>query len=163
MLGQIETTGRQALQEVRRLLGVLRTTDDTAVLAPQPGLDQVEELARGMASAGLAVDVSVEDGGGALSPGLDISAYRIVQEALTNVLRHADASRARVRVTHDQELLEIEVTDDGAARVEPAAGTGHGLTGIRERVAVFGGTLEAGPDPQGGWRLVARLHQELTP
>lgn len=163
VLGEIETTGRQALQEVRRLLGVLRTSDDPAALAPRPGLHQLDALARSLAPAGLAVDVVVEGDGAPLSPGLDVSAYRIVQEALTNVLRHAAANRARVRITHDHHLLTIEVTDDGPGRAEPQPGAGHGLAGIRERVAVFGGSMEAGPAPQGGWCLVVRLDAEATP
>jgi signal transduction histidine kinase len=166
VLGQIEATGRQTLQEMRRMLGLLRS-DDTADFTPQPGLAQVDALAERMARSGLEVDVHVEGEPGPVSPGVDISAYRIVQEALTNVLKHADAVRATVRVQHGDGGLEIEVTDDGTAQptrgTSPGNGQGHGLTGMRERVALYGGSLEAGPAPAGGWRLVARLPKEVEP
>lgn len=157
VLDQIEVTGRQTLQEMRRMLGLLRS-DDTVDFTPQPGLAQVGALAERMAGSGLDVDVRVEGAPGPVSPGVDISAYRIVQEALTNVLKHGEAGRATVRVQHRDDGLEIEVTDDGTAR--PAQGHGHGLTGMRERVALYGGSLEAGPAPSGGWRLLARLPNE---
>ncbi len=163
VLGQIELTGRQTMHEMRRLLGVLRTPDDAAETAPRPGLAQVRALAERMAPAGLAVEVIVAGDPGELPPGLDISAYRIVQEALTNVLKHAEATRAAVRIARVDGLLEIEVTDDGTSRSAASAGNGHGLAGIRERVALFGGTLEAGPVPDGGWRLLARLQLEPGP
>jgi len=159
VLGQIELTGRQTMQEMRRLLGVLRTDEDDPDLGPQPGLTQVGALAERLRGAGLAVDVRVEGDPRPLSPGADISAYRIVQEALTNVLKHAGTDRAQVRVVHGAAGVEIAVTDEGAAAREPS-GRGHGLAGIRERVALYGGTLDAGPAPDGGWRLVARLPRE---
>jgi signal transduction histidine kinase len=159
VLGQIELTGRQTMQEMRRLLGVLRTDEDDLDLGPQPGLTQVGALAERLRGAGLAVDVRVEGDPRPLSPGADISAYRIVQEALTNVLKHAGTDRAQVRVVHGAAGVEIAVTDEGAAAREPS-GRGHGLAGIRERVALYGGTLDAGPAPDGGWRLVARLPRE---
>jgi len=161
VLSQIEVTGRQTLQEMRRMLGLLRS-DDSADFTPQPGLAQVGALAERMARSGLDVDVQVEGEPGPVSPGVDISAYRIVQEALTNVLKHAEAGRARVRVTHGDGGIEIEVADDGTGGREPD-GQGHGLTGIRERVGLYGGSLDVGPAPQGGWRLVARLPREVEP
>jgi signal transduction histidine kinase len=161
VLNQIEVTGRQTLQEMRRMLGLLRS-DDSVDFTPQPGLAQVGALAQRMAGSGLQVNVQVEGEPGPVAPGVDISAYRIVQEALTNVLKHADAVRATVRVQHSDGGLEIEVTDDGTARAVATQenGQGHGLSGMRERVALYGGTLEAGPVPAGGWRVVARLPAE---
>lgn len=159
VLNQIEVTGRQTLQEMRRMLGLLRS-DDSVDFTPQPGLAQVDALAERMARSGLEVDVRVEGEPGPVSPGVDISAYRIVQEALTNVLKHADAVRATVRVQHGERGLEIEVIDDGTAQPPSLNGQGHGLTGMRERVALYGGSLEAGPATAGGWRLFARLPNE---
>jgi len=162
VLNQIEATGRQTLQEMRRMLGLLRS-DDSVDFTPQPGLAQVEALAERMAGSGLEVDVTVDGEPGPVSPGVDISAYRIVQEALTNVLKHADAAQATVRVQHRDGDLEIEVTDDGTAQSAHGNGQGHGLTGMRERVALYGGSLEAGPAAAGGWRVVARLPREPGP
>lgn len=163
VLSQIELTGRQTLQEMRRMLGLLRS-DDTVDFTPQPGLAQVTALAERMAGSGLDVDVRVEGIPGQISPGVDISAYRIVQEALTNVLKHAEAGHASVRVQHRDGGLEIEVTDDGTARPahgdSRSHGQGQGLTGMRERVALYGGSLEAGPARAGGWRLLVRLPNE---
>lgn len=160
VLTQIEHTGRQTLQEMRRLLGVLRTPEDDADVAPQPGLAQLDSLVDRMGRAGLRVDLEVTGEPGPVSPGVDISAYRVVQEALTNVLKHADSHRASVRVRHDGGVIEIEVTDDGVPRSAAPVGQGHGLTGMRERVALYSGSLEAGPGPAGGWRLFARLPRE---
>lgn len=162
VLQQIEITGRQTLQEMRRMLGLLRS-DDTVDFTPQPGLAQVGALAERMAGSGLDVDVHVDGTPGPVLPGVDISAYRIVQEALTNVLKHAEAARATVRIQHRDSGFEIEVTDDGTARPAQATGQGQGLTGMRERVALYGGSLEAGPAPAGGWRLLARLPNEAGP
>ena len=183
-LGQIESTGRQALVEMRRLLGLLRDGDHDAALAPQPGLAHLESLAEAAREAGLPVEVEVEGEPRPLPAGVDLSAYRIVQEALTNSLKHAGRARARVRVCYGREALEVQVSDDGTglpvqARdggaglavvrlrpggllevtdpVAPAAGGGNGLIGMRERVAMFGGSLEAGPRPGGGYRVAARL------
>jgi len=163
VLNQIEVTGRQTLQEMRRLLGVLRSADDAVDFTPQPGLSQVDALAERMARTGLQVEVTVEGEPAPVSPGVDISAYRIVQEALTNVLKHADTDRARVRITHAPDHVEIEVSDEGRGPAPTPAGHGHGLAGMRERVALFGGSLEVGPATGGGWRLVARLPREPTP
>ena len=156
VLDQIEVTGRQTLQEMRRMLGLLRS-DDTVDFTPQPGIAQVGALAERMVDSGLDVDVRVEGAPGPVSPGVDISAYRIVQEALTNVLKHAEAARATVRVLHRDGGVEIEVTDDGTAGPAAVNGQGQGLTGMRERVGLYGGSLEAGPAPAGGWRLHAWL------
>jgi signal transduction histidine kinase len=162
-LATIETTGRQALQEMRRLLGVLRSPEEAPDLSPLPGLGQLEALAERMLRSGLVVNVEVADDLRPLPPGLDVSAYRIVQEALTNVLKHADARSTRVRVREHDGVVDVEVTDDGTGVAAPAAWQGQGLTGMRERVLIHGGSLEAGPSPDGGWRVAARLQRESGP
>ena len=163
VLSQIEATGRQALQEMRRMLGVLRTPEEALELSPLPGLDQLDELAERMATSGLVVDVEVADDVRPLPPGVDVSAYRIVQEALTNVLKHSDAGSARVLVSEHDGILDIEVTDDGADVTVPTGRQGQGLMGMRERAVTHRGSLEAGPSPSGGWRVSARLRLEPAP
>jgi signal transduction histidine kinase len=141
---------------MRRLLGMLRAADERGALAPQPGLARLDELAAEVAAAGLPVEVRVEGDEIELPPSIDVSAYRIVQEALTNALKHAGPARANVCVRYSPAMLEIEVVDDGSGN-GGAGGSGHGLVGIRERVGVYGGELEAGAQPEGGFRLRARL------
>jgi signal transduction histidine kinase len=162
VLGAIEHTGRQALVELRRLLGVIRKTDDRPALRPQPTLAYLDELLAQVREAGLAVQLRIEGEPVPLPPGVDLSAYRIVQEALTNVLKHAGASHAEVLICYRTGELELEVSDDGHG---PAAapGGGHGLVGMRERVALYGGVLEAGRRDGGGYRLHARLRFEPVP
>jgi signal transduction histidine kinase len=155
-LDAIERAGEQALAEMRRLLGMLRAADERAALAPQPGLHRVDELAAQVAAAGLPVDVRVEGEPVELPPGVDVSAYRIVQEALTNVLKHAGPARATVVLRYASDALELEVVDDGAG-VATGEGSGHGLVGIRERVGVYGGELETSRPPGGGFGLRVRL------
>jgi signal transduction histidine kinase len=162
VLGSIEHTGRQALVELRRLLGVIRKTDDRPALQPQPTLAHLDELLTQVREAGLAVGLRIEGEPVLLPPGVDLSAYRIVQEALTNVLKHADARHAEVLVCYHPSELELEVSDDGRGPVDPAGG-GHGLVGMRERVALYGGVLEAGQRDGGGYRLHARLRFEPVP
>jgi signal transduction histidine kinase len=154
----ISATGKQALAEMRRLLGVLRN-DPTERLAPQPGADRIPELVAGVRAAGLDIDLEVIGTVRDLPPGVDLSAYRLLQEALTNVLRHAGPARARVQVEYAEDALRLEVVDDGvgALGTEPVPGTGHGLVAMRERVALVGGTLRAGPRPDGGWAVAAVL------
>jgi signal transduction histidine kinase len=152
-LGAIEEVSRNAMTELRRLLVVLREPTDAASLVPQPGLARVPELVEQVRRAGLAVDLTEEGARPDLPPGLDLSAYRVVQEALTNTLRHAEASAAMVRVRYTAGRLEIEVTDDGgrtgaAASLNGQEG-GQGLVGMRERVVMFGGTLHAGSTSHG--------------
>jgi signal transduction histidine kinase len=154
-LDAIEQTATQALREMRRLLGMLRTDDEVA-LAPQPSLSHLDTLVAHVRDAGLPVDVRVEGKPRELAPGVDLSAYRIVQEALTNALKHAGPARARVLVRYGEESLELEVADTGAGDVNGDS-TGHGLAGMRERVAVFGGELESGPRVEGGYAVRARL------
>ena len=152
----VEESGRQALAEMRRLLGVLRGGDDAAALAPQPGMAQMEALIRQVRSAGLPVDLTAEGEERPLPPGVDLTAYRVVQEALTNVLRHAGAARAQVHVRYGPQVLELEVTDDGHVVPKNNHG-GHGIFGMRQRVALYGGELEAGPRAAGGYAVRARL------
>ncbi len=163
-LRSIEQAGRDSLRELRRLLGVVRPSADTEPAQPQPGLERVEELAEPLRTGGLEVVVSRVGAASALSAGVDLSAYRIVQEALTNVLRHAQATRAEVIVRYGSDVLEVVVQDDGSASpgANGAAG-GHGLVGMRERALLVGGTLEAGPLPEGGYRVRARLPLEAAP
>jgi signal transduction histidine kinase len=161
-LEAIETTGREAVDEVRRLLGVLRAGDaaPAAALAPRPGLAQLDALLDSVRAAGVRVDLDVEGRPVTLPPGIDVSAYRIVQEALTNTLRHADARHAAVVVRYAPQAVELEVRDDGRAGAGRAAGNGgggHGLVGMRERTALFGGELSAGRQNGGGWTVRARL------
>ena len=156
--GSIERVGREALDDLRRLLGLLRRTDDVPALTPQPGLAQLDELVARVRDAGLAVEVRHEgEGRSALPAGLDLTAYRIVQEALTNVLKHAGAHRVRVGVTYSRTALDLEVCDDGSTPVTAFPVGGNGLIGMRERVKVFGGTLTAGCADGGGWTVHARL------
>jgi signal transduction histidine kinase len=161
-LAAIEATSRAALEELRRLLGVLRQEDEPqGELAPVPGLADLETLLAEVAKAGLAVKLQVEGTPSPLPAGLDLSAYRIVQEALTNVVKHAGPTRAQVVVGFRDQDVRVEVTDDGRGAVtsvsDGRAGTGHGLIGMRERVQAFGGDLEVGPRPDGGFRVAARL------
>jgi signal transduction histidine kinase len=160
-LEKIERSGREALVEMRRLLGVLREDDGAdPALAPRPGIEQLTTLADGVRGAGLAVELDIDANCAGLPAAIDLSAYRIVQEALTNTLRHAGAdAHARVRVRRGREALTIEVIDDGGGQA--AAGSpgssGHGLIGMRERAALLGGELRAGPRPAGGFAVNARL------
>jgi signal transduction histidine kinase len=152
----IERTASQALGEMRRLLAILRADDDAASLAPGASLAHLDVLADEVRAAGLPVEIRVAGEPRELSPGLDASAYRIVQEALTNALKHAVRARAVVTVDYGEELLDIEVADDGTGLGSGSNG-GHGLTGMRERAAVFGGRIDAGPRNGGGYAVRARL------
>ena len=156
-LRAIEETARQALGDMRRMLGLLRTDEDGLALTPQPGLDQVDRLVEQVRETGLAVEVAVEGERRPLPPGVDLAAYRIVQESLTNVLKHAGPARARVALRYDDRELALEITDDGRGPSSPVNGGGHGLVGMRERVALYGGSLEAAPAPDGGFQVRARL------
>jgi signal transduction histidine kinase len=157
---QVSTTGRQALDEMRRLLGVLRTEDARQSRQPQPGTAQIDGLLDRVRATGLAAGSTVTGTPAAMPPGAELTVYRIVQEALTNTLKHAaEPTRVSVAIAHRPGSVTVDVHDDGARRpVRPDAGTaGHGLTGMRERAAVYGGTVSAGPDPAGGWRVHAHL------
>jgi signal transduction histidine kinase len=151
----VQETGRQALVEMKRLVGVLREHDEEIGLAPQPGVIDIERLAAQMRDAGLPVEVRVEGAARPLPIGVDLSAYRVVQEALTNALKHAGAASAVVTLRYGARDLTVEVTDEGPGRgMKPG---GHGLIGMRERVGIFGGTFEAGPRPTGGFAVRALL------
>lgn len=157
----VEQIGRQALTEMRRMLGVMRSGEEAppAALAPQPGLEHLERLVAQVEEAGLPVRLRVEGERPDLSPGVDLSAYRIVQEGLTNVLKHAKGARAEVLVRYIDSSVELEIADDGPG-VSSGDGEGHGLVGMRERVALYGGTIEAGPRSGGGFVLRAQLPVE---
>jgi signal transduction histidine kinase len=156
-------TGRQALGELRRLLGVLRDGDGDAQFAPQPGLAQLDELLQDVRSAGVPVSYEVSGRPSTpLPPGLELAVFRIVQEALTNTLKHAGpGAEALVRILHGHDVLEVEVRDTGDLRPQPRADGSAGLRGMRERAAVYDGELNAGPAPDGGWRV--RLVLPLEP
>jgi signal transduction histidine kinase len=156
VLASIEATGRAAMAEMRRLLGMLRRSDDDLALAPQPSLAHLDDLVGQVREAGLPVDLRVEGQPRPLAPGIDLSAYRIVQEALTNALKHAGPARARVTVRFGEDELDIEVADDGAGRADGPT-DGHGLVGMRERVTLFGGDLSTGARRGGGYAVRARL------
>jgi signal transduction histidine kinase len=152
-LVSVEQIGRQALTEMRRMLGVMRTGEDQpAALAPQPGLQHLDRLIAQVEEAGLPVTLHIEGERPDLSPGVDLSAYRIVQEGLTNALKHAKGAHADVVIRYIDGLVQLEITDDGVGSPNGTPG-GHGLVGMRERVAVYGGTLEAGPREGGGFVL----------
>jgi signal transduction histidine kinase len=152
----VEETGRQALAEMRRMLGIMRSDHEAAALAPQPGLGTLPELVEQVRQSGLPVELSVEGQPVALPAGVDLSAYRIVQEALTNALNHAGPAQAWVSVRYADGDVEIEVENDGQSD-GAGDGAGHGLVGMRERAALCGGELHSGPRPGGGFKISARL------
>ena len=150
---------RCALTDMRAMLGVLRTEEPSAGLAPQPGIDDLGALVERIRATGLPVDLSVEGTPFPLGAAAELTAYRVVQEALTNTLRHAKARHATVTIAYDQPQLRVRIADDGTARTPATARRGHGIEGMRERTALHGGTLRAGPDPDApaGWLVEATL------
>lgn len=162
-LDSIERSARDALAELRRLLGAVRPGPEESAGAPRPGLEGLDALAAPLRAGGLMVEVHREGEARPLPAGVDLSAYRIVQEALTNTVRHARATRADVTVRYGPEALEIDVRDDGVAPPREAGGPGHGLIGMGERAALLDGVVEAGPEPGGGYRVHARLPLGNTP
>jgi signal transduction histidine kinase len=157
-LEKIEHSARQALDETSRLLNVLRDPDEEAELAPQPAIGELDALAASVRAAGLPVNLVIDGNLAALPAVVDISVYRIVQEALTNILKHAGPASAEVAIGCEQDAVTIEVTDNGTGQYgNGSLGGGHGLAGMRERAAVFGGELAAGPRPGGGFTVRARL------
>jgi signal transduction histidine kinase len=154
----IVSEGREALGDMRRVLGVLHTPDDSEEHAPQPGLAAVGELIERVRGTGLKVTLSTEGDPPKIPSGLDLTAYRIIQEALTNTLRHAQASEARVSVSYSPQSIGLEVADNGIGPTNNgSAGSGHGLDGMRERAALFGGKLTTEPNPGRGYRVRAEL------
>jgi signal transduction histidine kinase len=155
-IARIEETGRDGLTEMRRLIGVLTAPGTEADLSPQPGLAQFEALLETVRGAGVPVEVVTRGQPRQLPPSADLIAYRVVQEALTNVVRHAGGAHARVLLDWSHDALAIEVADDGRGGAADAAG-GHGLIGMRERVALYGGSVETGARPGGGFSVRVRL------
>jgi signal transduction histidine kinase len=166
-LQQVSATGRSSLADLRGMVQVLRAGDDAAddvgqplMLAEEdvsPGLAEVPALVHRIREAGLAVELDLDEPAAPSHPGVELAAYRIVQGGLTNCLKHAQASRAWVRIRRAVGELEVEVRDDGTGSASAGTSSGHGLTGMRERVTIYGGELEAGPSPSGGYRVHARL------
>jgi len=157
-LATIEESGRSTLVEMRRLLGLLRSYDEGGDRAPQPGMESLEELVERTRRAGLPVELEVSGRSRPLPPGVDLSAYRIVQEALTNALKHAGDARAGVRVTYGPRRLDLHVFDDGQGPSPQSNGSeGHGLIGMEQRVSLYGGTLHTGPREGGGYEVRAAL------
>jgi signal transduction histidine kinase len=160
----VEETGREAIAELRRLLGIMRRSDDGTALRPQPSIARLDELVDSVREVGLPVRLTVDGEPHDLSPGLDLSAYRIVQEALTNTLKHGGRAHADVTVRWLPRALELDISDDGRGGPIRANGSGgQGLVGMRERVTLFGGDLDVGPRESGGFRVRARLPLEVAP
>ncbi|MFC0033274.1 sensor histidine kinase [Micromonospora chaiyaphumensis] len=160
-MATVEETGRATLRELRRLLDVLRTdAEPAAELTPQPGLTGIEALVEQVREAGLPVTLRVDGTPGPMEDGVALTVYRIVQEALTNALKHAGRATALVRLTLADGFLAVEVTDTGRGPTPAAGRIGHGLVGMRERVALYGGILRTGPRPGGGFRVYARIPLE---
>lgn len=163
VFSSIEATGREALVELRRLLGVLRSGDDHAETAPQPGLQSLDTLLGQIRDTGLRVDLRIEGDPVTLPAGVDLSAYRIVQEALTNTLKHAGRAEAEVIVRYATGFVELEILDNGAGPQTHSNGSGHGIAGMRERVALYGGALETGSRNGHGFAIRARLPLAAEP
>lgn len=162
-LDVIAITGRETVDEMRALLGVLRSDDGPDALKPQPGLADLDRLFCGVREAGLPVVLRIEGSRRPLPPALDLSAFRIVQEALTNTLKHAGPAQAQVTVRYEDQAVELEIADTGRGPSRER-GAGHGLVGMRERAAMFGGVLEAAPGAGGGFTVRARLpHRTSAP
>jgi signal transduction histidine kinase len=155
-LGDVERAGRTALAEMRRLLGAMRQEGDDVEFSPQPGLGTLEPLLDEVRRAGLPVELHVEGDPVPLPRALDLSAYRIIQEGLTNALKHARASQADVAVRYSPDELQVEIRDDGRGTAT-SDGLGHGLVGIGERVKIYGGEMTAGTANGGGFVLSAHL------
>jgi len=153
-LRAVQHTGQQAVAELGHMLGLLRGAAPADALLPQPGVAQLPELVAQVRDAGLTVDYEVQGGPRDLPPGVDVALFRLVQEALTNVLKHARGARTTVVLRYTDASVELAVRDDGRS-TSSGPGLGHGLIGMRERVALYGGTLEAGPRPDGGFAVEA--------
>jgi signal transduction histidine kinase len=163
----VEAGGRSAMSELRHVMGLLTMNADGSEsadleeLEPQPGLDQLDTLVARMRSAGVSVELDISGAPRRVSAGVELAAYRVVQEALTNTVKHAVGATARVKVEYGGDDLRVEVTDSGGSPSPSAVtGNGHGLIGLRERLAVYGGTLRTGPRPLGGYRVHALIPLE---
>ncbi|MGW6981518.1 sensor histidine kinase [Streptomyces sp. NPDC054932] len=161
-LATIKAASKEALGEVRQVLDTLRSPGE-APRSPAPGLGRLPELVEQAAAAGLSVDVSAEGEARALAPGIDLAAFRILQEALTNVMRHSASRGARIRLAWQPNALELRVDDDGPATGGASDGSGNGLVGMRERATALGGAVQAGPRPDGGYRVIAVLPLRADP
>ena len=157
-----EASGREALAELRRLLGVMETSGDDPPHEPQPGLDAIETLIERVRTAGLSADLRIEGARAFVPPGVDVAAFRVVQEALTNALRYAGGAPTRVIVRYAPHAIELEIVDEGKV-ASPSDGIGRGLVGMRERVAMYGGTLEIGARSGEGFVVRARFPIAETP
>jgi len=155
-MAQVSEVGRHALRDMRAMIGVLRTDESGAQLAPQPDVAQLDTLIDGVRSTGLKVELASAGSTFALGSALELTIYRVVQESLTNTLKHATATRAWVTIRYDSPTVEIRVADDGTA-VPATRHAGHGIEGMRERAALHGGTLRSGPGPEGGWVVSTTL------
>jgi signal transduction histidine kinase len=157
-LQAISRTGRQALSEMRRLLGLLRSGDSRTGMAPQPGLGQLRELVEQARTAGMSVSLTLDGPPRPLPEGAELAAYRVVQESLTNTRKHAGlAAAASVTLCYTDDELVVQVSDNGRGAAAHGDGAGHGLAGMRERVGMYDGTVTAGPLPQGGYQVTARI------
>ncbi|WP_319460718.1 sensor histidine kinase [Micromonospora sp. RTP1Z1] len=162
-LGSIQVAARSALTELRAMLHALATDAGPDPAGPQPGLAQLDALADAVRAVGLQVTMRREGVADPLPGGVELSAYRIVQESLTNALKHGHATRAEVSLRYDDGVLRLEVVNDGVPPARrPGAGEGHGILGMRERARLLGGTLDAGPLPTGGFRVQARLPVQVS-
>jgi signal transduction histidine kinase len=160
----VESTGREVMAELRRLLGVLNDDGEATGLAPQPGIDQLGPLVDRVRAAGLPAELEIDGDPRQLPTSLDVTAYRIVQEALTNALRYARRARTLVHVVYDEDMLRLEILDDGpAAEAGSSDGSGRGLVGMQERASIVGGRIEAGPRLGGGYAVRAWLPTGATP
>jgi signal transduction histidine kinase len=157
----VEASGRAAMSELRHVMGLLAMDSDGPDLAPQPGLDQVEDLVARVRDTGMPVELTVSGAPRSVPSGVELAAYRVVQEALTNAVKHAAGATAAVTVEYGADHLRVEVTDTGGATAA-ATGTGRGLIGLRERLSVYSGTLHAGPRPLGGYRVTALIPLEAS-
>ena len=158
-LEAIEASSKSALTEIRRVVGALRESGDAAETVPVPGIANLPSLTDELASTGLTVDLRIDPELGGMSPALELTVYRVVQEALTNVVKHARATTARVVIGRLDGDVVVEIVDDGVGTQEPSS-SGNGIIGMRERVALHRGTLEARPLPERGFRVAARLPVE---
>lgn len=156
----VEQTGREAMSEMRRLVGILRGPNAPLQLEPQPGLGQLNRLFEQSKQSGLPVELTVEGDPAPLPPGVELTAYRLIQEGLTNTRKHSSADRSQILVRYQRTGLEVQVRDNGTL-ISPGKCEGQGLIGLRERVAIYGGVLEAGPSEGGGFRLRAWIPVEL--